>query len=148
MPHRLQFFPPHDCEDRDKLSMIRIIEYPQLSMIPLSKNMLQSKVSYRENFPHATVHPKMHIIEDHMVPWLKRWRLGSGLMGEQGTESIHAHLMKLERTHQGIPNELDCFRYIVKECMLESDPSLTTCLTAAVIQRGSLHVVAVFYPVF
>ena len=49
----------------------------------------------------------------------------SRLMGEQGVESIHAHLMKLERTHQGIPNELDRLKYIVKEHILESDPSLT-----------------------
>ena len=46
-------------------------------------------------------------------------------MGEQGAESIHAHLMKLERTHQGIPNELDRLKYIEKEHMLESDSSLT-----------------------
>ena len=76
-----------------------------------------------ENFSHATVLPKMHTMEDHVVPWLKRWRLDSGLMGEQGAESIHAHLMKLERTHQGIPNELDRLKYFVKEHMLESDPS-------------------------
>ena len=80
---------------------------------------------YRETFPHATVIPKMHIMEDHIVPWLRRWRLGSGLMGEQGAESIHAHIMKLERIHQGIPNELERLKYIVKEQMLESDPSLT-----------------------
>ena len=60
-----------------------------------------------------------------MVPWLKRWRLGSGLMGELGAESIHTRLMKLERTHQGISNELDRLKYIVKEHMLESDPSLS-----------------------
>ena len=28
-------------------------------------------------------------------------------MGEQGTESIHAHLMKLESTHQAIPYGVD-----------------------------------------
>ncbi len=49
----------------------------------------------------------MHILEDHVIPWIRRWRLASGLMGEQGAESIHAHVMKLERVHQGIPNELD-----------------------------------------
>ena len=93
---------------------------------------------YRENFPHVTVLPKMHIMEDHVVPWLKRWRLGSGLMGEQGAESIHAHLMKLERTHQGIPNELDRLKYIVKEHMLESDPSLT-CLRPQKRRRTQEH---------
>ena len=28
-------------------------------------------------------------------------------MGEQSAECIHAHLMKLERTHQAIPNGVD-----------------------------------------
>ena len=42
-------------------------------------------------------------------------------MGEQGAESIHAHLMKLGRTHQTtIPNEVDRLKYIMKEHMLES----------------------------
>ncbi len=46
-------------------------------------------------------------------------------MGEQGAESLHAHFMRLERTYQGIANEVDRLKYIVKEHMLESEPSLT-----------------------
>ena len=60
---------------------------------------------YRENFPWATVLPKMHILEDHTIQWLMRHHLGAGLMGEQGAESIHAHMMRLERIHQGIAKE-------------------------------------------
>jgi len=80
---------------------------------------------YRSTFPAATVLPKMHILEDHTIPWLQRWHLGAGLMGEQGAESIHAHIMRLERTYQGVANEVDRLKYIVKEHMLESAPSLT-----------------------
>ena len=47
-------------------------------------------------------------------------------MGEQGAKSIHAHMMRLERTHQGIANDVDRLRYIMKEHMLESAPSLTS----------------------
>ena len=47
-------------------------------------------------------------------------------MGEQGAESIHAHVMKLERTHQNIPNDLDRLKYIFKEQTLESAPALTS----------------------
>lgn len=47
-------------------------------------------------------------------------------MGEQGAESIHAHFMNLERTHQGIANEVDRLKYIVREHMLEAEPSLTS----------------------
>ena len=58
-------------------------------------------------------------------------------MGEQGAESIHAHIMKLERTHQAIPNEVDRLKYIMKEhIMLESDPSLT-CLRPPLKKRKS-----------
>ncbi len=46
-------------------------------------------------------------------------------MGEQGAESIHAHIMHLEQTHQGIANDVDRLHYIMKEHMLESAPSLT-----------------------
>ncbi len=44
--------------------------------------------------------------------------------GEQGAESIHAHINQLERTYQGIPNEVDRLKYIFREQALESDPSL------------------------
>ena len=47
-------------------------------------------------------------------------------MGEQGAESIHAHLMRLERIHQGIANDVQRLKYIVREHMLESAPSLTS----------------------
>ena len=45
-------------------------------------------------------------------------------MGEQGAESIRAHVMKLERQHQGIANPIDWLKYIFSEEMLESEPSL------------------------
>ena len=57
--------------------------------------------------------------------WLRRHHVGAGLMGEQGAESIHAHLMRLERIHQGIARDVDRLIYILKEHELESAPSLT-----------------------
>lgn len=47
-------------------------------------------------------------------------------MGEQGAESIHAHLVKLENMYRGgMPNDVARLKYVVKEQMLESAPSLT-----------------------
>jgi hypothetical protein len=57
----------------------------------------------------------MHIMEDHIIPWLEQWHIGAGLMGEQGAESIHAHLMKLERQHDSIANPVDRLKYIFSE---------------------------------
>ena len=41
------------------------------------------------------------------LDWMHRWHLGAGMMGEQGAESIHAHMMRLDRIHQGIANDVE-----------------------------------------
>ena len=66
--------------------------------------------------------PKMHILEDH-VPLFRRWHLGFGIMGP---ESIHAHLIKLERQHDRIANEVERYKYILREQLVESDPYLAS----------------------
>ena len=81
---------------------------------------------YRESFPAATVLPKMHILEDHVVPWMRRWGIGAGLMGEQGAESIHAHLNRLEAQFSGIVNHLDRLKYIVNQHNIDSAPLLNS----------------------
>ena len=80
---------------------------------------------YRAEFPWATILPKMHVMEDHVIPWMKRFHIGAGLMGEQGAESIHARMMKLERDYRGIKDELDSLKYIVHEQALYTAPSLS-----------------------
>ena len=33
---------------------------------------------YRDSFPHATVTPKLHMLEDHVVPFLQEFGVGIG----------------------------------------------------------------------
>ena len=41
--------------------------------------------------PLTSIMVKMHLLENHMVPFLRQWNgVGFGLMGEQGAESVHA----------------------------------------------------------
>lgn len=77
---------------------------------------------YREEFPAATVLPKMHMLEEHVVPWLKKWGVGFGLLGEQGIESIHAHFNSLGRTYRSIPEEVTRLRQLMKEHLLHIAP--------------------------
>ena len=79
---------------------------------------------YRTEFPRASILPKMHILEDHVVPWLQRWGIGAGLMGEQGAESLHAHVHKLETNFSTIPNKVDRLKYIFRMYNLETAPTL------------------------
>lgn len=77
---------------------------------------------YRENFPFASVLPKMHMLEEHVIPWLKRWHVGFGLVGEQGIESIHAHFNSYGRTFRNIPEEVARLRQLMKAHLLHTAP--------------------------
>lgn len=77
---------------------------------------------YREEFPAASVLPKMHMLEEHVVPWLRKWRVGFGLLGEQGIESIHAHFNSLGRTYRSIPEGVSRLRQLMKEHLLHIAP--------------------------
>ena len=77
---------------------------------------------YRQQFPTSSVTPKMHMLEEHLVPWLRRWKVGFGLLGEQGAESIHAYFNSLKRTYCGIPDKLKRLKQIMTEHHLHIAP--------------------------
>ena len=54
---------------------------------------------YRETFTTASFLPKMHMLEDHIVPWMKRWKVGCRCMGSKVLSlSMQALIMQRERT--------------------------------------------------
>ena len=78
---------------------------------------------YRHSFPTATVLPKMHFLESHVIPWLRMWNVGFGLMGEHGAESIHRYFNALGRTYRGIPDQVKRLEYTMKEHLLHIAPA-------------------------
>ena len=68
----------------------------------------------------------MHILEDHVVPWMEHWHVASGLMGEQGAEQIHAHINSLLRTYTGVADPVKRLAYVMKEHQLQTAPTLST----------------------
>ena len=46
------------------------------------------------------------MLEFHVVPWMERWKVGLGLMGEQGAKNIHRYFNSLEQTYRNIPSRL------------------------------------------
>lgn len=77
---------------------------------------------YRQNFPEATVLPKMHMLEEHVIPWLREWHVGFGLMGEQGAESIHKFFNNLGRRYCTVPRSTDSLKLMLKEHLLHIAP--------------------------
>ncbi len=68
---------------------------------------------YRDSFPKASITPKLHMLEDHIGPFLKRVKVGLGFLGEQGAESIHRWFNALMRNYVTIPNRVNRLDYIL-----------------------------------
>ena len=79
---------------------------------------------YREKFSA----PQMHMLEEHVLPWLKQWHVGFGLLGEQGIESIHAHFNSLNRTYRSMPEEVSRLKHLMKEHLLRRAQLLCCCV--------------------
>ncbi|KAI8513920.1 hypothetical protein Bbelb_082440 [Branchiostoma belcheri] len=58
--------------------------------------------TYREE--SRTVSIKMHILEHHVVPCIRRWGFGLGLLAGQGIEKLHSHFNSLGRSTRSIPD--------------------------------------------
>ena len=88
---------------------INVCEQVGISLVGFSteKDIAAFMAFYRQTFPTATILPKMHLLEDHVIPWMRRWHIGAGLMGEQRAESIHAHFNRIEMQYNGIVSPLD-----------------------------------------
>ena len=52
--------------------------------------------------PTASITPKLHMLEDHVMPWVRKWKLRLGFHGEQGAESIHARFHSMQRTYANV----------------------------------------------
>lgn len=80
-------------------------------------------VFYRREFPHASVLPKMHFLEEHVVPWIRKWGVAPGMMGEQGAESIHARFKRIEMSYRNmIHNRVDRLKSVVQQHHLQVSP--------------------------
>ncbi|KAL5496438.1 hypothetical protein EMCRGX_G012721 [Ephydatia muelleri] len=75
-------------------------------------------------FPGIKRTVKMHILEMHVNEWMEAYNAGFALMGEQGTEAIHAHFNKLYRTYGCMANKVERLKCIMKEHYLSVCPNL------------------------
>jgi hypothetical protein len=46
-------------------------------------------------------------MEDHVLPWIKKWKTSCGLMGEQEAKSLHASFNNTERAYNNMRNMVE-----------------------------------------
>jgi hypothetical protein len=72
---------------------------------------------------NSSITVKMHILEDHVVDFIKRHKVGLGFLGEQGAESIHNRFNQLQRQYCCVPNSLKRFELMLKEHHRQTHPA-------------------------
>ena len=62
------------------------------------------------------------MLEDHVVPFLQRWKVEFGFLGEQGAESIHARFNSIRKNYSNMPNSVTRLEAILKEFLSQVCP--------------------------
>lgn len=78
---------------------------------------------YRKHFPNKTI-PKHHILEDHAIPFILNFKIGLGLLGEQGGEAMHSEFNQLQRRAYGVKHPLNKLMVQMREQLTKSSPSV------------------------
>lgn len=79
---------------------------------------------YRDSFPLATITPKLHLLEDHVVDFVRQHRVGFGFLGEQGAESIHAKFNGIRRNFVNMRNPVERLNAILTEHLTQVCPNI------------------------
>ncbi|XP_071796273.1 uncharacterized protein [Asterias amurensis] len=80
--------------------------------------------TYRTMFPSHNVTPKLHLLEDHAVKQLMKFKVGFGLLNEQGGELIHTEFNRTGRVVQGMRNDLQRLISIMKRHHTSTAPEV------------------------
>lgn len=77
---------------------------------------------FRENWPSESITPKLHMLEKHVVPFIKKWRYAMGLYGEQGGEGIHPEFNNLTRIYCRMRSSTQRVGSMIKEHGIRTHP--------------------------
>ena len=77
---------------------------------------------FREEWPDESITPKLHILEKHIIPFIKRWHYGMGKYGEQGGEGIHAEFNSLTRVYCRMRSNAQRVESMLKEHSIRTHP--------------------------
>ena len=80
----------------------------------LETNIESFMIFLWSKFPDIRISPKLHILEDHVVPFIRRYGVGSGFYGEQGGESIHKTINAMKHNYSNIKNACERLKYIMR----------------------------------
>ena len=82
-------------------------------------SLVRAEIRDRLNKP---ITPKLHMLECHTAPCMRRFGVPLGLLGEQGGESIHARFNNLRSACDNMPNKVDRLRVLETQYLTSTLP--------------------------
>ena len=58
-----------------------------------------------------------------MLTWMEKWKVGFGMMGEQGFESVHHNFNEIQKSYQNMPNPVERMKRVMFEHFIRISPS-------------------------
>ena len=92
----------------------------------LEANIESFMIFLRSKFPDIRRSPKLHILEDHVVPFIRRCGLGPGFYGEQGGESIHKTINAMKHNYSNIKNACERLKYVMCNHLAAANPNASS----------------------
>ena len=74
-------------------------------MYDSSKLLTDTDIEELRKYKHR-FHIDKLMLKDHVVPFLQRWKVGFGFLGEQGAELIHARFNSIRKNYSNMPNSV------------------------------------------
>ena len=79
---------------------------------------------YRTTFPDKRVTPKQHLLEQHCLNFIQRWKFRMAFHGEQGVELLHSTIEKQRRKLWQCRNKGELIRLLITCQHLKSSPDI------------------------
>ena len=76
----------------------------------------------RGTFPDESITPKLHLLEDHVVDFISKWKIGLGMYAEQGGESIHPVFNALSKTYASVRPHTNRLKSMLEHHHLQVKP--------------------------
>ena len=97
---------------------------PDSDLESIQATIIDYLAEYRAHYPNK-MYPKLHMLEDHIIPWIRMTGFGMGLMGEQGGESAHKTFNELTRRYGGMPDPVKRLNSMMKAHLTATHPQVS-----------------------
>ena len=63
------------------------------------------------------------MLEDHLIPFIRKWGAPCGFHGEQGGQSIHKTINSMKHNYSNVKNNVERLTYVMHNHLADTNPN-------------------------